>query len=232
MHVFSGDGRWVSFTYQDHPLAQFAEETPEHECDLRNIGVSAPFGPVTVNKTHPRNRDGEFFSACHADHPSPWPGSDDIQRACEEGWVGTGGYLRPDGSRQRRARLPRAGRNLPSPLAGTTKWSGPGVRAEARVVTHVGQVITEVFLVDLPDDITIAGDGPLEGTATHRPRPPRGHVQRRLTFTAGRRHPGLQGPRHWLRSSPDGAKIAFLMRTTPAWCSCGASRRTAASRSR
>ena len=36
--------------------------------------------------------------------------------------------------------------------------------------------------------------------------------QRRLTFTADRQHPGIQGPRHWLRSSPDGARIAFLLR--------------------
>ena len=35
-------------------------------------------------------------------------------------------------------------------------------------------------------------------------------MQRRLTFTATDRHPGLQGPRHWLRSSPDGSRIGFL----------------------
>jgi Tol biopolymer transport system component len=44
------------------------------------------------------------------------------------------------------------------------------------------------------------------------PCPPKGTVQRRLTFTADRRFPGLQGPRHWLRSSPDGSQIAFLMK--------------------
>ena len=37
-------------------------------------------------------------------------------------------------------------------------------------------------------------------------------MQRRLTFTAERKFPGLQGPRHWLRSSPDGSRIAFLMK--------------------
>jgi Tol biopolymer transport system component len=36
--------------------------------------------------------------------------------------------------------------------------------------------------------------------------------QRRLTHTAERTYPGIQGPRHWLRSAPDGARIAFLMR--------------------
>src|SRR5439155_16031279 len=51
-----------------------------------------------------------------------------------------------------------------------------------------------------------------QGTESTRPVPPRGTVQRRLTFTANRKYPGLQGPRHWLRSSPDGRQIAFLMR--------------------
>jgi Tol biopolymer transport system component len=37
-------------------------------------------------------------------------------------------------------------------------------------------------------------------------------VQRRVTFTADRKFPGIQGPRHWLRSSPDGSQIAFLMK--------------------
>jgi Tol biopolymer transport system component len=37
-------------------------------------------------------------------------------------------------------------------------------------------------------------------------------TQRRLTFTVDRSHPGIDGPRHWLRSSPDGSRIAFLMR--------------------
>src|SRR5262249_11836049 len=37
-------------------------------------------------------------------------------------------------------------------------------------------------------------------------------VQRRLTFTVNRKYPGLQGPRRWVRSSPDGSRIAFLMR--------------------
>jgi len=69
-----------------------------------------------------------------------------------------------------------------------------------------------VFITDLPDDLTKAGDGPLEGTSTTRPRPPGGTTQRRLTFTANRKYPGLQGPRHWLRSSPDGSRIGFLMR--------------------
>jgi hypothetical protein len=118
----------------------------------------------------------------------PRPGSDEISRAFEDAWVGTHGYRRADGSWQR--------------------WA---LAFQGHVVTASGEVITEAFIVDLPDDLTVAGDGPLEGTATTRPRPPRGTVQRRLTDTAGRKYPGLQGPRHWLRSAPDGSRIAFTL---------------------
>jgi Tol biopolymer transport system component len=76
----------------------------------------------------------------------------------------------------------------------------------------LGETISEVFIVDLPDDVTRPGDGPLAGTETRMPAPPKSTVQRRLTFTADRKYPGLQGPRHWVRSSPDGSRIAFLMR--------------------
>ena len=60
-----------------------------------------------------------------------------------------------------------------------------------------GREFSEVFLAELPDDLTRAGDGPLQGTPTTRPAPPVGVVQRRLTFTADERHPGAAGPRHW-----------------------------------
>jgi Tol biopolymer transport system component len=80
------------------------------------------------------------------------------------------------------------------------------------VFTSKHERIAEVFVVDLPEDLTQAGEGPLQGTETRRPLPPRGTMQRRLTFTAERKFPGLQGPRHWLRSSPDGNRIAFLMK--------------------
>lgn len=67
-----------------------------------------------------------------------------------------------------------------------------------------GRAVPEVFVAELPDDLIVPGDGPLEGTATTRPAPPRGVTVRRLTFC------GIGGPRHWLRSSPDGSRIGFL----------------------
>jgi len=190
VHVWDGAGDWVSFTYEDHVLAAFDDETPDHEMNLRNVGVSVPGRPVRVGKDHVRNHDGSHFSVLVTRTVAkPQPGSDEIKRAFEEGWVGTNGYVRPDGSRQKRA-----------------------LAFQGQVVTGGGDTISEVFIVDLPDDLTVPGDGPLEGTVARRPLPPRGTVQRRLTFTANRKFAGLQGPRHWLRCSPDGSRIAFLMK--------------------
>jgi WD40 repeat protein len=149
-----------------------------------------PHPRVAVKRDHPRNHDGEYFTVLAARvKANPKPGSDEIQRAFEEGWVGTNGYVRADGSRQKHA-----------------------LAFQGNVVTTKGETISEVFLVDLPDDLTIAGEGPLAGTESRMPSPPKGAIQRRLTFTAERKFPGLQGPRHWLRSSPDGSQIAFLMK--------------------
>jgi hypothetical protein len=171
-------------------LAQFKEATATNDINLRNIGVSVPNRRVLVSHDHPRNHNGEYFTVLAArTTANPKPGSDEINKAFEEGWVGTNGYIRADGSRQRHA-----------------------LAFQGNVVTAKGEMISEVFIVDLPEDLTIAGDAPLAGTETRSPAPPKGAVQRRLTFTADRKFPGLQGPRHWLRSSPDGSQIAFLMK--------------------
>lgn len=190
VHVFSTDGQWVSFTYEDHLLAQFADASAGNDVNQRNIGVAIAGHPVRVRSNHQRNHDGEFFSVLVTRTTAhPRPGSDEISRACEEGWVGTNGYLKADGKRQSRA-----------------------IAFQGQVTTNEGETISEAFIVDLPDDLTQPGDGPLAGTETRAPFPPKGCVQRRLTFTASRKFPGLQGPRHWLRSSPDGSRIAMLMK--------------------
>lgn len=192
VHVFSDDGTMVSFTYEDHVLASLAATQPRGPFDLnqRNVGVSVLGRPVRSVHSGPRNHRGEAFSVLVTRTTnSPRPGSDDISRACEETWVGTRGYVRADGSRQRHA-----------------------IAFQGTVMNPDGKPIVEVFIVDLPDDVTQPGEAPLEGTPTKRPAPPRDTHQRRLTFTADRKFPGLQGPRHWLRASPDGSRIAFLMR--------------------
>ncbi len=191
VHVFSGDGQWVSYTYEDHVLAQLGVSSdPAHDINQRNVAVSVPVGPVQVSADHLRNHDGSMFSVVvtqTVNHPRA--GSDEISRAFEEAWVGRDGYVRADGKRQYRA-----------------------LAFQGEVTTSAGQLIHEAFLVDLPQDVTLAGTGPLQGTETKRPAPPLGARQKRLTHTADRKFPGLQGPRHWLRSSPDGSRIALFMR--------------------
>jgi dipeptidyl aminopeptidase/acylaminoacyl peptidase len=182
-HHWSGDGEMLSFTYNDAVVR--APGPPP--ADLRTIGVIARRTPVTVADPRP----GDDFSGLGFTvvvvpvKAAPAPG--ELSRACEEGWVGTKGYLRPDGSRQGRA------------LA----FIGSTVAAD-------GKPITEVFIADLPDDLTRPGVAPLEGTSTEMPAPPDGVAIRRLTHTENTSRPGLQGPRHWLRASPDGSVIAFL----------------------
>ena len=202
VHVYSPDGRLVSFTYEDAvldaaPAAGLASDVPR-EKNLRGIGVSVCGKPVQVPRTHPRNHDGTAFTALVTrltDEPAP--GSDEICKAFEEAWIGTHGYLRPDGTRQRYALAFQGHVVVPDASTG-------GLRT-----------VSEVFVCDLPEDpasLAVAGEKPLAGTPTSRPAPPRGVIQRRITFTADRSHPGIDGPRHWLRSSPDGSRIAFLMR--------------------
>ncbi|MBJ8877146.1 DUF3748 domain-containing protein [Citrobacter koseri] len=84
VHVFSPNGERVSFTYNDHVLR---ERDPA--LDLRNVGVAVPYGPVTVAVQHPREYSGSHWCVLVSQTtPAPRPGSDDINRAYEEGWVG------------------------------------------------------------------------------------------------------------------------------------------------
>ena len=190
VHVWDPRGDWVSFTYEDHVLARFPSASATNDINLRNIGVSVPGRPVSVPHDHPRNHDGQYFTVLVTrTTANPKPGSDEIKRAFEEGWVGTNGYVRTDGTRQKRA-----------------------LAFQGHVVTATGETISEIFIADLPEDLTVPGDGPLAGTETRMPFPPKSVTQRRLTYTAARKFPGVQGPRHWLRTSPDGSQIAFLMK--------------------
>ncbi|WP_127959281.1 DUF3748 domain-containing protein [Serratia microhaemolytica] len=189
VHVFSPDGSRLSFTYNDHVMHQ-----RDQKLDLRNVAVAVPLRPVLPVLHHRREYGGSHYCVLVSrTTPTPQPGSDQIDRAYEEGWVGQQGYRKADGSQQRWALA----------FIGDTR-------------SACGNKVAEIFLVDLPEDLAAyaqPGDMPLQGTPTELPAPPKGVVQRRLTYTAERRYPGLvTTPRHWLRSSPDGSAIAFLMR--------------------
>jgi hypothetical protein len=190
-HEWSGDGKWTGFTYNDAIMAEIEQRTGE-PVNLRTIGVATRIRPVTVDRDDQgENNDGAWFSALVVRVvPHPRPGSDEISRAFSDAWVGTRGYRKADGTWQRaRAFL-------------------------GNVRDEHGLEVTEVFVVDIPERIDVAGeDGPLEGTETMMPMPPKGAVQRRLTRTEGRQYPGVAAePRHWVRSSPDGSRISYLGR--------------------
>ena len=188
-HTWSADGEWISFTYQDAVLG-LLEKSRRKRFDLPTVGVSAPVGSVTVDRdAEGENNGGAMFSALVVRvTPNPKADSDQIEMAYGCSWVGVNGYLRPDAARQERA-----------------------IAFQGIVHDDAGERVSEAFIVDLPDRIDIPGThGPLEGAPTTRPMPPKGAIQRRLTHSIKRKHPGIQGPGHWLRSSADGKWIAYL----------------------
>ena len=181
VHVFSPDGSRLSFTYNDHVMHEW-----DTRQDLRNVGIAVPLHAVTPPKQHPREYDGSHFCVLvSATTAQPKPGSDDINRAYEECWIGNQGYIKPDGRQQR--------------------WA---IAFIGDTLSPQGDKQPDIFVVDLPDaleDYARAGDTPLEGRNDCLPAPPAGVTQRRVTFS------GLaQQPRYWLRASSDGSAIAFL----------------------
>lgn len=189
VHVFNPAGNRISYSYDDEVTRRDVSGDAQ-DFSQRNVGISMPSGPVKVNRNHPRNNDGDWFSAIATRTVSqPRPGTEEIGDALEEAWIGTNGYVRAGGSRQR--------------------WA---LAFQGKIMGKHGRPLREVFVLDLPEDLTVAGEGPLEGTVNSLPSPPKGTTQRQITFTEDRKYPGIQGPRHWLRSSPDGEHIAFLMK--------------------
>ena len=183
-HSWSGDGKWISFTYNDYVMERLAK-TDTTVQDLRTVGIMVPRHVEVDEDNTLENNSGTYFSVVVTDvteHPKP--GSDEIDKAFDECWIGEGGYQKPDGS-----------------------WQAKAIAFQGNVRNERGETITEVFVVDLPADPTVAGDArPLEGTAMSRPGVPLGATQRRITYTAN----GVEGPRHWLRTTPDGSLICFL----------------------
>ncbi len=189
-HSWSADGKWISFTYNDYMLEQLESDSVPGIKDLRTIGVMSPSTSVQIKEESAENFSGLFFSVVAATvTEDPVSGSDEIDKAFDECWIGSDGYVKEDGTRQKRA-----------------------IAFQGNVKNADGSTLTEIFVADIPDDITIPGAAPLQGSTVRRPAVPAGLVQRRVTFTADRKYPGLQGPRSWLRSSPDGAAIYCLMK--------------------
>ena len=177
VHVYSPNGQFVSFTYNDHVLH---ERDPA--LDLRNVGVAAPYGPVTPQGKHPREYSGSHWCVLVSrTTPTPVPGSDEINRAYEEGWVGNhalafiGDTLAENGDKVPELFIV----DLPQDEAG---WKQPGGGPLAGTATTM--------------PAPPAGVSQRRLTFTHHRRYP-GLVN---------------VPRHWVRANPQATAIAFLMR--------------------
>ena len=184
-HEWSGDGKWIGFTYNDAIMKTLEDSTGEKH-NLRTIGVSKNIGSVNVNiDDKGENFSGQWFSALVVRVvANPKFDSDERSNAAGDSWVGKNGYLKENGSKQ----IARA-------FIGTVKDKN-------------GKNVDEVFIVDIPENIQVEGEfGALEGTKTTLPMPPKGTIQRRLTFTANTPQAGCVGI---VRSSPDGNLLAFL----------------------
>lgn len=183
-HSWSDDGEWLSFTYNDWVIEQLARNDSAVR-DLRTVGVMVPGKVAVPDDGSLENHAGAYFAVAVARvTDSPVAGSDEIDKAFDECWIGTDGYMKPDGTWQQRA-----------------------IAFQGNVRDVAGKTVTEVFVVDLPDDITVpVADDPLQGTERTRPGIPQGVAQRRLTFS----EKGVMGPRHWLRTTPDGSCVLYL----------------------
>src|SRR3990170_3494042 len=190
-HTWSGDGNWISFTYNDYLMEMLEKSTEGAVKDLRTIGVMTSVRKVKVSTEDDENFSGEYFAVVTATvNEKPEPGSDEIERAFDECWIGKDGYSKVDGTKQNYA-----------------------IAFQGNIRTADDRQVTEVFVTDIPEDITRSDkDKPLEGTTTTRANVPKGLKQRRVTFTTDRKHAGIQGPRFRLRSSPDGSALYFLMK--------------------
>lgn len=182
-HSWSGDGQWLSFTYNDHVVEQYSKVDPEIN-DLRTVGILFPSKVNVVEKDF-ENNSGEMFGVIiTAVTGNPRAGSDEIDKAFDECWIGTNGYLNASNHRVNKA-----------------------IAFQGHVKDEDGRTKTEIFVVDLPEELIMGLRGQrFNQDESGRIAVPSGVKQRRLTFTAQ----GVQGPRHWLRTNPEGTQIAFL----------------------
>ena len=171
-HCWHPEGDLISFTYNDYVLEQSTDPTADK--DLRGVGVMFPKEVIVPQTSDGENNSGKMFSVLVTQlSNNPTPGSDEIEKAFDECWLGN------------------------------TK----SIAFQGHVRDSKGELKTEIFIVDLPKDLTQPAHLALQGTLTQRPFPPLNTIQNRVTFTTK----GISSFRHWLRSDSAGAFIYFLM---------------------
>ncbi|HYH01789.1 MAG TPA: DUF3748 domain-containing protein, partial [Bacillota bacterium] len=169
-HSWSGDGKWISFTYNDHVLHEAIKAVSNaHDSsdikniiDTRTVGVMFPRSTVVADADDVENISGTMCSVLVTEVvKNPAPGSDEISRAFDECWIGNNGYLLPDGNRQQRA-----------------------IAFQGELLDEKGNKKTEIFVVDIAADLASRPPGGFfPGTATTLPSVPAGVKQRRISFT-------------------------------------------------
>lgn len=174
-HCWSADGQLISFTYNDELV----------DTDLRSVGVMIPAAQQIRVDSAQGNNPGIMFSSTVTDVVRyPAPGSDQINKAFDECWVGKNGYTL------------HSGEHIPYAIA-----------FQGNTLNKEGKQITEVFIVHI-DPEKIRRDLDAVGKPGERPGVPRGIQQKRITVS----EKGLSDTRHWLRSSPDGKFIYALIK--------------------
>ncbi|MGK0602544.1 DUF3748 domain-containing protein [Yokenella regensburgei] len=229
VHVYSPNGEYVSFTYNDHVMHE-----RDTALDLRNVGVATPFGPVIPAGGHPREYAGSHWCVLVSQTtPAPVPGSDDINRAYEEGWVGNhalafiGDTLSTQGEKVPElfiVHLPQDEKGWK--LAGSTPLQGTSETLPAPpsgvVQTRLTFTHQRVFpgLVNVPRHWVRASPQASEITFLMRDDAgivqlwlisPQGGEPRQLTRVAG----GIQSAFNW---HPSGRALGFVLNNRIACC--------------
>ncbi len=185
VHIFNPSATLVSNTYEDKVLSGNKTDDLQSQGNSRSIAVSVLNVPVSVDNTSGNHNGIAYTFLASTVKMDAKAGSDDPVSAVEEGFIGKSGYKKTDGTSVKNA-----------------------LAFEGKLIAQDGSYYTEIFVIDLPEDL-LNQAASVSGTSTTRPTPPEGTTQRRITFTQDTKHPGLGGPRHWLKTTSDGEKIIF-----------------------
>ena len=161
-HCWHSSGDLISFTYNDEVLST-----------ERMVGVMFPKS-VDVYPEDAENFSGTHYAAIVSQITSnASPGSDEIEKAFDECWLGKSRILAFQG------------------------W----------VRDYAGNRKTEIFTIDLNDIENCVDRFDEKSLSFGSLNPPQGIFQKRVTRTLK----GVSSFRHWLRSSPDGLYVYFMM---------------------
>lgn len=173
-HTWSPSGKIISFTYNDQVLEQQASKDTHADMDVRVVGLMFSKEVVVPQADQLESFSGNKYAVIVSEvHTPPIWGSDQIEKAFDECWMGSDRKLVFQGH----------------------------IRDEQ------GRVKTELFLVELPENLDLLIENDVKMDPTKRLQIPKLIHQKRISFTPN----GLSAKRHWLRTSPNGDTVYFLM---------------------